>query len=85
MRELVIINESDKTEGMLSRTASHPRPPRHISSNGQTRMVAVVSGGWQSHWCCVPGFCFVLSRLSKLPGLGGIDSDEITFLMLPQS
>ena len=27
---------------------------------------------------------FLLPGLSKLPGLGGVDSDEITFLMLPQ-
>jgi len=48
-------------------------------------MVAVVSGGgrhtgvWRSDL-----LRFLLPRIEQTPGLGGVDSDEITFLMLPQ-
>src|SRR2546423_9896158 len=74
-----------KTEGMPAKSSKPPESPsahfRRMDRREWWLWSAAVAGTLGLAFGLAS---FLLPGLSKLPGFGGVDSDEITFLMLPQ-
>ena len=74
-----------KTEGMPVKSSKPPESPSAHFRRMDRREWWLWSAAVAVTLVLAFGLAsFLLPGLSKLPGLGGVDSDEITFLMLPQ-